>query len=88
MVIRLGYACISETINKTTSSTYTYTNYLKEHDFSKLNNIIISNLENLEEVLLYNVKNNIHFYRLSSKLIPLSTSMLLFFKKSISRKVL
>ena len=73
MKIRLGYACISETLNKTTSSTYTYTNYLKTHDLDKLNNTIISNLENLQEVILYNIKNNIKFYRLSSKLIPLAT---------------
>ena len=73
MKIRLGYACISETLNVTTSSTYTYTNYLKTHDLNKLSKIIISNLENLEQVLLYNIKNNIHFYRLSSKLIPLAT---------------
>ena len=73
MVIRLGYACISDTLNITTSSTYTYTEYLKNKDLDKLNEIIISNLENLEKILLYNIKNNIHFYRLSSKLIPLAT---------------
>lgn len=73
MVIRLGYACISDTLNITTSSTYTYTEYLKTKDLDKLNEIIISNLENLEKVLLYNIRNNIHFYRLSSKLIPLAT---------------
>ena len=73
MRIRLGYACISETLNETTSSSYTYTNYLKTHDFDKLDNTIISNLSNLEKVLTYNIKNNIHFYRLSSKLIPLAT---------------
>ena len=73
MLIRLGYACISDTLNITTSSTYTYTEYLKNKDLDKLNNIIISNLDNLEKILLYNIKNNIHFYRLSSKLIPLAT---------------
>lgn len=73
MKIRLGYACISETLNLTTSSTYTYTNYLKTQDFDKLDQVIISNLKNLEEILQYNIKNQIHFYRLSSKLIPLAT---------------
>lgn len=73
MEIRLGYACISETLNLTTSSTYTYTNYIKTHDFDKLDHIIISNLRNLEEILQYNIKNQVHFYRLSSKLIPLAT---------------
>lgn len=73
MKIRLGYACISETLNLTTSSTYTYTNYLKTQDLNKLDQVIISNLKNLEEILQYNIKNQIHFYRLSSKLIPLAT---------------
>lgn len=73
MKIRLGYACISETLNLTTSSTYTYTNYLKTQDLNKLDKVIISNLENLEKILQYNIKNQIHFYRLSSKLIPLAT---------------
>ncbi len=73
MQIRLGYACLSETLAKTTSSSYTYTNYLKTQDMNKLNKIINSNLENLKEVLIYNISNNIHFYRLSSKLIPLAT---------------
>ena len=52
MKIRLGYACQSETLSSiTTSSTYTYTNYSKEKDHQKLNNIIISNLLALEEIL-------------------------------------
>jgi len=73
MKIRLGYACVTETLNITTSTNYTYTNYIKEKDLDKLNNIIKSNLEGLKEILNYNLKNNIHFYRLSSKLIPLAT---------------
>ena len=39
----------------------------------KLDSIIKSNLENLKEIIIYNIKNNIHFYRLTSKLIPLAT---------------
>lgn len=74
MLIRLGYACVAETLDHvTSSSTYTYTNFLKEHDFNKLDHVIESNLEDLEKILLYNQKNNIHFYRLSSKIIPLAT---------------
>lgn len=73
MKIRLGYACISNTLPITTSSTYTYTNFIKENNFEKLNNIIISNLNNLEELIKYNIKNNIHFFRMSSQLIPLAT---------------
>ena len=42
-------------------------------NLSKLDKVIISNLEALEEIIDYNVKNNIHFYRMSSKIIPLAT---------------
>lgn len=73
MRIRLGYACIGETLSVTTSSTYTYTNFSKEKDYQKLDKIIQSNFLALEEILLYNIKNNIHFYRLSSNIIPLAT---------------
>ncbi len=73
MNVRLGYACISETVNITTSSSYTYTNYCKEKDEKKLDRIIRSNFLSLYELLKYNEKNNIHFYRMSSNLVPLAT---------------
>lgn len=73
MKIRLGYACISTTLDITTSGTITYTNFLKEKNYNKINNLITSNLTNLKELLIYNIKNNIHFFRMSSNLIPLAT---------------
>lgn len=73
MIIRLGYACVSKTIDVTTSTNYTYTDFQKEKDYDKLDKIIISNLDALNDIIDYNIKNNIHFYRLSSKIIPLST---------------
>jgi len=74
MKIRLGYACRCETLEDiTTSTNYTYTKYSIEKDQKKLNDIIISNLLALEEILTYNIKNHIHFYRLSSSIIPLAT---------------
>ena len=74
MKVRLGYACISKTLNNITTSTpYTYSEYLNTNDFNKLNEIIKSNLEDLIEILKYNIKNNIHFFRISSKLVPLAT---------------
>lgn len=74
MKIRLGYVAISKTIDITCSHTITYTNYLKEKNgIEKIDNIIRENLTNLEKIIDYNIKNNIHFYRLSSKLIPLAT---------------
>ena len=72
--IRLGYAAISQILFPlTTSSTYTYTNFIKDYNYSKLFNIIEANLNNLIILLTYNAKNNIHFYRLSSNIIPLAT---------------
>lgn len=73
MKVRLGYACISETLNVTSSSTYTYTNFCKERNYEKLELIIKSNLLSLKEIITYNVRNNIHFFRMSSNLIPLAT---------------
>lgn len=76
MLIKLGYACIAKTLENVTPSTnYTYTEYLKTKNFSKLNEIIISNLKDLNILIDYNIRNNIHFFRLSSKIIPLATRL-------------
>ena len=71
--IRLGYACITNAINDTCSTPYTYSEFLKNSDYDKLNDVIVSNLKGLEKLIIYNKKNNIHFFRMSSKLIPLAT---------------
>lgn len=75
MKVRLGYVALSKTLdNLTTSSTITYTNYLnKNYTVDKLIEITNNNLESLKKILKYNVKNDIHFYRLTSKLVPLAT---------------
>ena len=75
MIVRLGYVAISKALdNITSSSTVTYTNYQKiENKNEKLDSVIKSNLEDLIKILNYNIKNNLHFYRLTSKLIPLAT---------------
>lgn len=73
MRIRLGYACICNGIKGTSSTNYTYSEYLKNNDLDELNSVVISNLEVLEEIINYNIKNSIHFYRMSSKIIPLAT---------------
>ena len=73
MRIRLGYACICNGIIGTSSTNYTYSEYLKSNDLDKLDSVIISNLKVLEEIITYNIKNSIHFYRMSSKIIPLAT---------------
>ena len=73
MKIRLGYVAISKALDITSSSTITYTNYKNNNDINKLYEIINKNLDALAEILKYNIKNNLHFYRLTSKLIPLAT---------------
>lgn len=75
MIIRLGYVSISKTLdNITTSHTISYTNYLKEENKQdRLDQIIRLNLDSLNKIIDYNIKNNMHFYRLTSNLIPLAT---------------
>ena len=73
MRVRLGYACISNAVSETSSSPYTYSEYINKNDLDKLDSVIVSNLKGLNKIVDYNIKNNIHFYRLSSKIIPLAT---------------
>ena len=75
MKIRLGYACISNAIKDTSSSnlTYSYFKKLGNLGYDKLESVITSNLKSLEKILKYNVKNDIYFYRMSSRIIPLLT---------------
>ena len=75
MKVRLGYVALSKALDDvTTSSTITYTNYInKNYNTSKLLQITKNNLDSLYEIIKYNVKNNFHFYRLTSKLVPLAT---------------
>ena len=86
MKIRLGYACVPVTINETSSSLLTYTYYKKlgiKLGNKKLDEVIKSNFNSLENILKYNIKNDIIFFRMTSNLIPLGTHELVkydFFK--------
>ena len=79
MKIRLGYVAISNVLGKkvTSSSNVTFTNYKKilseEKRLEKLRTVALSNLVALQEIIKYNIKNDIHFYRITSALIPLVT---------------
>ena len=78
MIIRLGYVSIALNLDKiTSSSTLTYARYLKmdneQERINKLKSVTYSNIEALEEILKYNIRNQIHFYRMTSNLIPLAT---------------
>ncbi|MDR7855957.1 UV DNA damage repair endonuclease UvsE [Tissierella sp.] len=78
MIVRLGYVAIALGLPKVTSSSnVTYTYYQKlfseEEKISKLKRVTYSNILALKDILEYNVKNNIHFYRITSALVPLAT---------------
>lgn len=74
MRVRFGYVALPITIEITSSSTITYTSFQKREDGLKvIDQLIRKNLQSLMEILKYNVKNGIHFYRLTSNLIPLAT---------------
>ncbi|SFU89756.1 UV-damage endonuclease [Clostridium sp. DSM 8431] len=81
MKVRLGYVAISKKLGKkvTASSTVTFSNYNKltteEARLEKLNKVLLSNVNDLESILKYNIENNIHFYRITSNLIPLATHL-------------
>lgn len=79
MKIRLGYVAISNALgNKVTSSSnVTYKTYSKlnsqEKRIQKLKSITSSNFNGLEKIIRYNIENDVHFYRITSALIPLTT---------------
>ena len=78
MKVRLGYVCIALKLKDTTSSSpVTFKSYSKiiseEEKLTKLKKVTLSNLNALKNILKYNIKNSIHFYRITSNLVPLAT---------------
>lgn len=78
MKVRLGYVAIALGLPKVTSSSnVTYTYYQKliseEEKIKKLKKVSYSNIVDLKKILEYNIENHIHFYRITSALIPLAT---------------
>lgn len=75
MKIRLGYVALSKSLENITSShSVSYTNFVNNSkDINKIYEKAQENLIDLEKIINYNIKNNIHFYRLTSNLIPLAT---------------
>jgi UV DNA damage endonuclease len=76
--IRFGYVAIALNLPKvTSSSSVTYTNYKKldteEKRLNKLKQVTLSNFDDLYKILQYNLENQIHFYRITSALVPLAT---------------
>ncbi|SET67373.1 UV-damage endonuclease [Oceanobacillus limi] len=76
-LVRLGYSAISVNVkNSSTSKTMTYSRFSQISDWDaavhKLEQIAKANLSNCLRLFKYNVANDINFYRISSKLIPLA----------------
>lgn len=76
-IVRLGYVAMSTALkNASPSQTMTFAQFQKIKDreaaIRKLERIALSNLENTHRLLKNNVFHDIHFYRLTSRLIPLA----------------
>ena len=76
-IVRLGYVAMSMNLqNCSPSQTMTFTQFQKIKDreaaIAKLEKIAQSNIQNCLRLLKHNVAHHIHFFRFSSKLIPLA----------------
>src|SRR5690349_5153918 len=76
-IVRLGYVAMSmELKNASPSKTMTFAAFQKianrEAAIRKLERIALTNLENTHRLLKHNAFSEIHFYRLTSRLIPLA----------------
>ncbi|MGE0792598.1 MAG: UV DNA damage repair endonuclease UvsE [Candidatus Woesearchaeota archaeon] len=67
--MKIGYACINTQIGCSTNSTFRLKNFTKENFIEKVSN----NLSCLKEILKFNLKNNLLFYRISSAIIPFAS---------------
>ncbi|MBM7714978.1 UV DNA damage endonuclease [Bacillus thermophilus] len=77
-LVRLGYVAMSmELQNASPSKTMTFSQFQKIKDreaaIRKLERIALNNLENTLRLFKHNLINEIHFYRMTSRLIPLAT---------------
>ena len=77
MIVKLGYVAMSvELQNASPSQTMTFAQFNKIKDreaaIRKLERIAESNIDNCLRLLKHNAGNQIHFFRLSSRLIPLA----------------
>lgn len=76
-IVRLGYVAMSmELTNASPSQTMTFAQFNKISDreaaIRKLERIALSNIQNTLRLLKHNAASDIHFYRLTSRLIPLA----------------
>lgn len=67
--MRIGYACINNSIGMTANSTFRLANYSEKNLIEKVSN----NLTALKKILEWNIKNKIYFFRISSDLVPFAS---------------
>jgi UV DNA damage endonuclease len=67
--MKIGYPCINTSIPRNTTSTFKLASYSE----SRMIQTIKDNLIHLNQILRYNVKNDLLFFRISSDLIPFAS---------------
>jgi UV DNA damage endonuclease len=67
--MKIGYPCINNSIPRNASSTFRLASYSENRLVQTLKN----NLIHLNQILKYNVQNNLLFFRISSDLIPFAS---------------
>lgn len=67
--MKIGYPCINTTIVREAPSTFRLSSYNEDC----LIKVVGNNLDHLERILRYNVKNNLLFFRISSGLVPFAS---------------
>lgn len=84
--MKIGYPCINQSIGKKTISTFRLSSYSE----SKLRQSIEYNLNNLYEILQYNIDHGLYFFRISSDIIPFASHPIFCFqwKDFFAKKIL
>jgi UV DNA damage endonuclease len=67
--VKIGYPCINNSIHRTVPTTFRLASYSE----NKLVQTVSSNLTYLNQILEYNVKHGLLFFRISSDLIPFAS---------------
>ncbi len=67
--MKIGYACINNSIGCTANTTFRLAGYSEENLIQKVRN----NLNCLLKILKWNVENKIYFFRISSDLVPFAS---------------
>lgn len=70
--MKVGYPCINNSIPRNTSSTFRLASYSER----MLIKTVKSNLIHLNQILKYNVKSNLLFFRISSDLVPFASHLI------------